>query len=357
MRRREVGVMRVWAEDGWTYFQVFYAALYTLLVNGLIHGEVRRMIGGAGAFHSVDHVWLIDAGLAATELGFVVYTGVPRLSLLCTASSCLTFVAPDASVVEAVLLVLPCFMENPTAYLEKMWYMQDYCMLLHHCCYCRYGAGWRKATTFWLRNFVWHSPLRCTAATPCDHVAELGYHPLVIGGNSNHSMADKWHVPYSLCVELLRCMLAVRPSATWFLTLFGGAGSFDLPCRTLGLTHVSISYDRPSDPGGDEGRGLHICMDLSGFKMVDVLTRVWHLTGLCASDLLGYGAHPGCETFSLMASGSGHRDHSAEGFHLALSDEALAADAVAYGGAAEMFPGLEGSYLSRFGGGGGHDSE
>ena len=67
-------------------------------------------------------------------------------------------------------------------------------------------------------------------------------------------------------------MLAVRPGSTWCLTLFGGAGSMDLPCRLLGLTHVSVSYDRPSGLSEADGH-IHVRMDLAGFSLPTVLVN------------------------------------------------------------------------------------
>lgn len=175
-------------------------------------------------------------------------------------------------------------------------FMQDYYQLLHHCCYCRYGAAWRKPTSFWIRNFTWADPLMCTpSGGVCDAVRRHGAHGDRVGGSASHSMQEKWHVPHRLCVELLTCMKQVRPNATWFITLFGGAASFTAPCREVGLFHIAVSYDRPSNMA-DEGEGAaHIYMDLSRFRLADVLDRVWAMTGLHARDLLGIGSHPGAK--------------------------------------------------------------
>jgi hypothetical protein len=75
-----------------------------------------------------------------------------------------------------------------------------------------------------------------------------------------------------------------------------------------------------------------------------LLDRVWALTGLHATNLLGYGCHPGCETFSLMDSYRKTRDHGAEGWHLAITPEAMEADAVTHNAATQLFPDMEGAF-------------
>ena len=89
----------------------------------------------------------------------------------------------------------------------------------------------------------------------------------------------------------VRAVATVRPGSTWHLALFGGAGSMDLPCRLLGLTHVSVSYDRPSELTEANGH-IHVRMDLTGFSLPTVLIKVWHLTGLEPRLLCGVGSHP-----------------------------------------------------------------
>ena len=128
------------------------------------------------------------------------------------------------------------------------------------------------------------------------------------------------------------------------MTLFGGAGSFDRPCRVLGLTHASVSYDRPPHVSEGQEGAVHICLDLGRFCLPQVLDKVWALTGLHVVELLGYGCHPGCETFSLMDSYNRYRDHTVEGMHLAVTPEAIEADAVAYNAATQLFPSMEGTF-------------
>ena len=47
-----------------------------------------------------------------------------------------------------------------------------------------------------------------------------GVHPVRLGGDSNHSMADKWHVPFDLCMDLLRRMKKQRPYGRYLNYLY-----------------------------------------------------------------------------------------------------------------------------------------
>ena len=200
--------------------------------------------------------------------------------------------------------------------------------------------------------------MQCSQADGyCDAVLECGRHSELV--SDGHSMQEKWHVPYSLCLELLQCMGRVKPGATWFLTIFGvcmpgwwgwpavtcvchptagGAGSFTAPCRHLGLMHVSVSYDRPSNYVDEPQGSLHLCMDLADFTLEGLLLKVWVLTGLHVRSLLGVASHPGCETFSYEGARYGYRDTSEEGFYLPLRPEAFLADGVAFNAARNFFP-------------------
>ena len=138
-----------------------------------------------------------------------------------------------------------------------------------------------------------------------------------------------------------------RVSGQWFLTLFGGAGSFDRPCAVLGLVHVSVSYDRPTRLSVDpESGSVHIHVDLRSFTFRDVLHKIWVLTGLHGKELLGCGAHPGCESFSLLSCQYGGRDTSPEGWYLAESEEAMLGDEIAHNTAVNLFPGMEETFMS-----------
>jgi hypothetical protein len=358
MRRRQIATTKAWLGQGWKFGELFYAGLYALLFEDLVRGEVRRVFGGdphGSEGKMLNRRWFERSHTNAINLGFLPQATFPTLATLCHLQLGMqdTHCPPCGSCegLADLLLELPRFMENPTAYLEKMWYMQDYAALVHHCCYCKYGAPWRKPTTFWIRKFDWPNPSMCNSTDGhCTTVLEAGSHSERIGGGDHHSMQQKWHVPFQLCVELLQGMRLARPvgrsPATWFLTLFGGAGSFNRPCRDLGLMHVSVSYDRPScfNEGSEEEGTVHICMDLKEFRLAVLLDRVWALTGLHATNLLGYGCHPGCETFSLMDSYRRTRDHSAQGFHLAITPEAMEADAVTHNAATQLFPGMEGGF-------------
>jgi hypothetical protein len=337
MRRRETASMRSYAEEGWSYAQVYWAAIWTLYSSGCIDGEVRRMSAGHDSSPIPD--WYVESAADAFTLEFLQSVVFPSLSSLCRIA-----ISLDGGVgmwqfdPDFLSDVLPTCMENPRGHLENMWCMAEFSGLIVGCTYCHYGARWMKPTTFWIQNFSWDDALYCSAACPCPHLQEGGAttHPERIGGSIGHGMAEKWHIPFDLCTRLLQAMLLARPGATWYLTLFGGAGSMDLPCKLLGLTHVTVSYDRPSGISEADG-SLHIRMDLSAFSLSAVLLKVWHLTGLEPWYLCGVGSHPGCESFSTM---DRSRDHSPEGFHLALTPGALAADSVAYGCACAVFPGL-----------------
>lgn len=53
-------------------------------------------------------------------------------------------------------------------------------------------------------------------------------HPHSLSGNQGFTMQEKWHVPSDLCLDLLRAMVRSRdedtPPASWYLSLFAGAG-------------------------------------------------------------------------------------------------------------------------------------
>jgi hypothetical protein len=347
MRNRERGASSLWMAMGHSFADIFYAALLVLLCNGLIRGEVRRMVGHPGSGSRVMPDWFQASARVAVGLG-LLSSPMLELGVLCLVQlSCYV----DAPIFDSATFVInvPRFIENPTAFMEKMWYLQDFAPLIHHCCYCRYGDSYRKPSTYWLSGFSWPQPLMCNPASPCDHFAVHGCHAERIGGSIGHSMAQKWSVPFELCLELLQCMLAVRPGGRWFLTLFGGQGSFDRACRMLGLVHVSVSFDRPSHcVEGTEGSCVHVWMDLKKFTVGEVMTRVWHLTGLAPGDLVGLASHPGCETFSFMSARRGGRDHGAEGFHLALDDASAAADELTWGAFAAFFPDFIGWFMGKY---------
>ena len=89
-------------------------------------------------------------------------------------------------------------------------------------------------------------------------------------------MAQKRSVPFELCLEMLQCMLAARPGGRWFMTLFGGQGSFDRACRMLGLVHVSVSFDRPSAMNED----IEGCVVISKSDMYSKFTHLCEYIGL-----------------------------------------------------------------------------
>ena len=143
MRRRQVKKLVEWKAQGYDFQQIFYGALYALLEGGLIAGEVRRVRGGhspSGPLHHLCGSWMAESQPVAAALGFVAGPAVASLSQLCTMQLAQVEVYGTPGDIKALLAVLPCLLENPTAMLEKMWYMQDCKHLAHHCCYCRYGA-------------------------------------------------------------------------------------------------------------------------------------------------------------------------------------------------------------------------
>ena len=336
MRQRQVkyAATLMALSPGYTFGDVFYAGLLTLYLCGLIRGDIGRIFPGKPAGRR-DYSWYSRSHYVAIQLGFwldgdvdsmgykfSLSSGVPpSLAFHCWLAECF-MAGPDFDGLSDLLSCLPRFVENPTAYLEKMWYMSCYSSCVVHCTYCFYGAKWKKPTSLWTRNFFL-TPLCCEPSTPCDLVSGGGKHPENVGGN-RHSMQQKWHVPFDLCVLILQSMLCVRPLGTWYLSLFAGSGSMDSPCQHLGLRHVSVSFDRPTDISDVDGC-IHVFMDLSRFTLSDVLRKVYCLSGLMPSDFVGYGCHPGCETFSLE---DRTRDHSAGGGHLPLTPKGVEADLV-----------------------------
>jgi hypothetical protein len=90
---------------------------------------------------------------------------------------------------------------------------------------------------------------------------------------------------------------------------------------------ITVSYDRPSEHScGDTPNKVHVFLDLKDFDLQNVLKHVWHVTGCHPQSLLGIGAHPPCESYSLLAAQWGGRDHSEEGFYLPTQPATEAAD-------------------------------
>lgn len=113
------------------------------------------------------------------------------------------------------------------------------------------------------------------------------------------------------------------------------------------LVHVSVSYDRPTSVDPDSG-SIHVYTDLLNFSLFDVLHKIWVLTGLHGRDLVGCGAHPGCESFSLLSCQYGGRDTSDEGWYLAQTKEAMLGDEIANNAAINLFPNMEGSFMAGY---------
>jgi hypothetical protein len=306
------------------FCDVFYAALFTLVHCQKIAGEVIRCTGRVNSRPILD--WFQASHGHAVQLGFLEPgpTNLQDVSRFVTYTSTYRLMVHfDGAEFDRILSSLPTFVENPEAIMHKMWFLQKYRHLLQSTTYCMYGARWKKPTVFWVNNFTWTPLLQCGLGNvTCDWLKgkRSNKHPdLVTGSSTNHTMAEKWWIPHKLCIDILRNMLKARPASmsmpTYYVSLFAGAGSFDEPCATLGLTHVSVSYDRPSDQERTSNK-VHVFLDLKEFDLRQVLKHIWHLTGLHPTNLLGVGAHPPCETYSLLAARWGGRDHSLEGFYL-----------------------------------------
>lgn len=181
-------------------------------------------------------------------------------------------------------------------------------ILLLSCCY----HDRKKPTTLWVQNFEFE-PLPVCGSHPsarCEQLEREGEHSARLGGDQSFSMHEKWHVPAKLCVSILESMAASRAAAcaqllphdrynpSWYLSLFAGAGSFDNPCRQLGLIHVSVSFDKPTSKVSSDC--LHLNKNLDRLNLLELLQQIWHVFGLHASKLLGIGAHPPCEVRVLL---------------------------------------------------------
>ncbi len=67
--------------------------------------------------------------------------------------------------------------ENPVGLLQTRPFMQRLRPFLMTCCYCRYGAPFRKATNIWASFADPYLLKVCSSRTPCDHMARHGRHP------------------------------------------------------------------------------------------------------------------------------------------------------------------------------------
>ena len=81
MRRRQLDSMRAYSEDGWSFAQVYWAAIWTLYHAGCIDGEVHRMSPGHDS--SPIPVWHTEAAADALALGFIDSVAFLSLSFLC----------------------------------------------------------------------------------------------------------------------------------------------------------------------------------------------------------------------------------------------------------------------------------
>ena len=125
--------------------------LLTLFWTGLIRGEVRRLAGHRGTGTRMLMDWCQVSARVAVGLGLMP-SPMLDLGVVCLLQlSC--YVDAPAFDSTTVLLRVPRFIENPTAFMEKMWRLQDFMPLVHHCCYCRHGDKHRKPTTHWLSGF------------------------------------------------------------------------------------------------------------------------------------------------------------------------------------------------------------
>jgi hypothetical protein len=328
--------VREWSQ-GIKFCDVFYAALFTLAHRQKISGELMRCTGRVNSTPIPN--WFRLSHKHAVKLGFVE-TGPMNLQdvlhLSACASSHIGLVVPNSDKGDFgfIISTLPTFIENPNAMMHKMWFVQQYRHLIRSTTYCMYEARWKKPTVFWVNNFTWTPLPPCGSNNVrCDWLKDKrsSKHPELLTGAKNHTMLEKWWVPHKLCLDILNNMLEVRPTSlptpTYYVSLFAGAGSFDRACESLGLMHVSVSYDRPSEHScGDTPNKIHVFLDLKDFDLQNVLKHVWHVTGCHPQSLLGIGAHPPCESYSLLAAQWGGRDHSEEGFYLPTQPATEAAD-------------------------------
>jgi hypothetical protein len=315
--------VKEWSQ-GTDFCDVFYAALFALAHLQKIAGELMRCTGHANSKPIPD--WFQSSHKLAVKLGFVESGPVnwqdPSHWASCAISTHGLMVPFDGAEFDRVLSTLPTFIENPEAIMQKMWFLQKYRHLIQPTTYCMYGARWKKPTVFWVNKFTWVPLPPCNSHNmKCDWLksSSTGRHPDLLTGCENHTMVEKWWIPHKLCLDILKNMLEVRPNSlpvpTYYVSLFAGAGSFDRGCQNLGLTHVSVSHDRPTGEQGTPSK-VHVFLDLKDFDLRQVLKHIWHLTGHHPSNLLGVGAHPPCESYSLLAAQWGGRNHGPEGFYL-----------------------------------------
>jgi hypothetical protein len=123
------------------------------------------------------------------------------------------------------------------------------------------GARWKKPTTFWVQNFTWKPLHPCGSNAEaftwkrmhngsffgpyCDHIQEAidsgdpsPKHLDSLSGKQVFTLKQKWHVPLDLCLEILTAMICSRcennqQPASWFLSLYAGAGNAQVQCCTI----------------------------------------------------------------------------------------------------------------------------
>ena len=126
------------------------------------------MMGHRGEGSRVMSTWFYSSALVASNLG-LLDSPLLDLGVLCVLQLSCYVDMPVMLDLTAVSVDVPRFIENPTAFMGKMWHLQGFLPLVHHCCYCRYGDKYRKPTTYWISGFRWAHPLVCTPHSPCEY--------------------------------------------------------------------------------------------------------------------------------------------------------------------------------------------
>jgi hypothetical protein len=149
MRRRQLDSMRAYSEDGWSFAQVYWAAIWTLYYAGCIDGEVHRVSPG----HDSSPIpgWHTEAASDALTLGFVDSVAFLPLSFLCRLTLSMgtevgLWQFNDAYVSDSI----PCFMENPVRTINAFRVQSSCCSRWQKPAATAYLC---KLTTCFLRQF------------------------------------------------------------------------------------------------------------------------------------------------------------------------------------------------------------
>jgi len=151
-------------KSGLNFCDVFFLALLVLVLRHYVVGELRRYTGRRAS--KVINDWYMQAFCDITKLEFVVCPETTsttsstcnQLQLGALAQPAQTnlnlqsmaylqnwanFQTPqleEGFTVQDFASTVPVFLENPTAFLEEMWFVYPYNGLRRHVTYCRYGT-------------------------------------------------------------------------------------------------------------------------------------------------------------------------------------------------------------------------